>query len=179
MKDYLYCSWRVIFTHIKIMILSLIPGSVMFSGEIFSERVGFWYSVLFAGVYVMLIYSETYRIGELNAKTVSKQKPYAAKGFLISVPLVVISVVLTLIWHFSWMNAPDSKAVGTYIFRFIYMAWDFAFFGFAGMDRGYVSIIGYAVVLILPFISSGVGYLTGIHDFPIGIKLKQLMYKKK
>lgn len=143
---------------------------------------GYVFTALALVSYFLTIYS----CGERAAK--NDKKPYAdgvqdiRKCLYIPLLLILVNLVFAGIYKFTWVFGSDGNAISevwSVITNILSFAWFSVYGSLAGMDKGNLSVIGIACIIVLPILSYFPGYLAGIKGFDINEAVFGFMYEKK
>ena len=129
-------------------------------------------------IYFSSIYHEAYNIARQDKKRYTSEEPYLLKGFLLSVGVVVLTIILYIIYYLVWKHMSMSN-IWALISNIVYIIWTFAFNGIIGLKEGLMAWYGYIIVVFAPVIFSGLGYIAGLKNFDINEKLSKFVYEKK
>lgn len=90
--------------HVVVQLFSLALGPLVFY-IILGSRTG-WYimSAALSVAYAIWVYSTAYKIAGKDIKSYSQHKAYLAKGLVIAVPTLLITLILTLLYDFSFYH---------------------------------------------------------------------------
>lgn len=132
--------------------------------------------------YFLTIYQSANNAYLDDKKTISPLTPYAAKGFVLPLLLTAFSLVIVLLYKFAWAyGAVSEKAVEMWAVPLQILArlWTVPYHPFLGMDGGKLSLIGYIIIFLTPFIASGLGYFAAYKGFDLNEKIHGIAYEKK
>lgn len=167
-----------IFSTTLIFVLGIISAGAIYGENSFLLKV---FSVISLIIYFGMMYSEAYQIAQRDKKKYTAQEPYFLKGFLLPVGLTVITVLTYILYYFVWkymMSGPTFNFVG-WLLNMIFIIWTYVFNGIIGLGNGVMSWYGYIIVVFVPVIFSGIGYIAGLKDFDMNSKLSKFIYEKK
>ena len=173
---------KIIKSHIFSTILIFTLGIVS-AGSIYGENsfLLIVFSIISLIIYFGLMYSEAYQIAQMDKKKITEEKPYFLKGFLLPVGLTVITILTYILYYFVWkfmMNGPTFNLVG-WLLNMIFIIWTYVFNGIIGLSNGVMEWYGYIIVIFVPVLFSGIGYIAGLKDFDINSKLSKFVNEKK
>lgn len=175
--------WQIIKSHIFASIL-IFALAMFAAGAIYGKGSVslIIFSIISLFIYFIMIYGEAYNIAKSDKKSYTPQQPYILKGFLLPVGLGVLTVVLYLLHYYVWkyMSVNDSlTSITAAILNMPYIIWTYAFNGIIGLEKGIMSWYGYIIVIFVPMLFSGIGYIAGITNFDLTEKLSKYIYEKK
>lgn len=149
---------------------------------VFGTEVGkYLFAVLSLLIYAVVLYSDAYDIAKRDKKSYTKEEPYFYKGFLLPVLLSIVTVVLYIIYFLVWkyMAVDGVLNIPGVLLNMIFIIWSFAFNGIIGLGNGYMNWYGYIIVIAVPIIISGIGYIAGLKDFDLHSKISKFIYENK
>ena len=133
-------------------------------------------------IYFVIVYTEGYEIAKRDKKSYTKEEPYILKGFYLSWGITVITIILYASYYLVWkcMSVDGVLTeISAVLLNLPFVLWSYAFSGIIGLQKGFMHWYGYIVVIIIPIIFSGVGYIAGLKDFDITAKLSKYIYENK
>lgn len=172
----------VIWSHLYISLISAAFSLGAFWWFITQD---FWkelLSIVFTIIYFCVLYSKGSKIGKHDKRGYAQQKAYPAKGLVLSLSIVAITLLLLVLYKVSWNFMTIGGSISTYtgvFYNFIFIIWTFPFQGLMGISNGYIHWFGYFIIFIVPIISVSLGYLAGFHKFSIHDKVTSIVYEKK
>lgn len=175
---YLKTSSKALLWHVTAQFLCFCIGFIPFGALAAKYRiVDILVSVGMTAGYALFMYSKFYKVGERDTKSYAEEKPYALKGAVLSVLLLLVSLLLAVLYNASFSaNSWLVKFAGFFPMRF----WGYAYLAFIKAADGSVAPLFWALYFGVPFASSAFGYFSGMHRWELGYSFfKNLVYKKK
>ena len=129
-----------------------------------------------------MLYSEAYAIATRDKKSYTNEEPYLLKGFLLPVGLTILTIILYVLHYAVWTYMSVDGAlmsITTWLLNMPYIIWTYAFNGIIGLEKGIMAWSGYIIVVFVPVIFSGFGYIAGLKGFDLTAKLSKYVYEKK
>ena len=182
-KHYFKICSKMTLLHIGTQIFSLILSLFVF-GVMLSAKAG-WYFMSFATsvYYAITVYSSAYKIADKDTKSYSEHKPYILKGLVITIPTILITLILTALYDFSFRHVfldYDVQMKTQFIIHNLFMGWDFTFEGFRIGAGASISIFYWILCYGLMPIASFLGYFAGMKHYDFGYKFfSAIVYKKE
>ena len=138
-------------------------------------------SYVIAAYYAITIYCEGYAYANDDLKTYSPLKGYGAKGFVLSLGIVVAIILTWVFFKISWMIAPitDKFIASTFIANALYIIFTGPFMYFVNVQSGSANLYGQLAALFVPVICTAWGYFDGYRKKDISGFLSKFMYEKK
>lgn len=152
------------------------------AGVVFGTKIGNCIFTVFALlIYFVVLYSEAYDIAKRDKKSYTQEVPYFAKGFLLPIGLSVVTVILYIMYFFVWkfMAVDGALDIVGVLLNMVFIIWSFAFNGMIGIEKGFLQWYGYIIVIFVPIIISGLGYIAGLKDFDLHSKFSKFVYENK
>lgn len=139
------------------------------------------YSCIFTCIYIGMMYTKCYKVASHDLKGYAQTKAYPAKGIVLILPVLAVTLILDVVRVILWKYAADSVmsqrlmriAVNT-----VFIVWDFAFNGIMAVDKEYVSLAGRIAIYGVPLLSAWAGYYAGYKRFDIVEKILPFIYEK-
>lgn len=171
--------FKIIKAHFAASILIFI-FALMLSGALYGENKIplVIFSVISILMYFLLLYTEAYGIARQDNKRYTAEEPYMLKGFLLSIGVVILTIVLYVIYYFMQKYMP-AASIPTLISGTVYIVWTYPFNEIIGLSKGVMAWYGYIIVVFVPVLLSGLGYIAGLKNFDISEKLSKFIYEKK
>ncbi len=173
---------KIIKSHIFSTILIFILG-IASAGAIYGENsfLLIIFSIISLIIYFAMIYGEAYQIAQHDKKKITKEEPFFLKGFLLPIGLAIITILAYVLYYFVWkfMMVGTTFSLVAWLLNMIFIVWTYAFNGIIGLGNGVMSWYGYIIVIFVPVIFSGIGYIAGLKDFDMNSKLSKYIYEKK
>lgn len=173
---------KIIKSHIFSTILIFMLGIVS-AGSIYGENsfLLIVFSIISLIIYFGMMYSEAYEIAKSDKKKTTREEPFFLKGFLLPIGLAIITILAYVLYYFVWkfMMGGTTFSLGAWLLNMIFIFWTYAFNGIIGLGNGVMSWYGYIIVIFVPVLFSGIGYIAGLKDFDINSKLSKFIYEKK
>ncbi len=132
--------------------------------------------------YFLSIYSAASTAYLDDKKTISPLTPKPAKGLILPLMLTVFSLICLLLYKFAWTHGiteSGSLELWAIPLNVLALLWVAPYQPFLGMVQGSLSLCGYLIVFLTPFVASGLGYFAAFHDFDLNAKVHSLAYEKK
>lgn len=143
-------------------------------------------SIIYASVgilgYFLSIYSTAGSYVSCDKMPSSKLSPHPAKGFILPVILTAVSLVIILFYKLAWAygsNGTSVTEIWSFIANALMLIWVAPYQPFVGLSAGNITTIGYLIILVLPYIASGLGYLATYKGFDLSEKVRNIAYEKK
>lgn len=180
-KHYLKVCLKMTSAHVVVQLFSLALGPLVFY-IILGSRTG-WYimSAALSVAYVIWVYSTAYKIAGKDIKSYSQHKAYIAKGLVIAVPTLLITLILTLLYDFSFYHQfadYDMQMRFEFIVRNVFMGWNFSFEGFRSAADGTVRMLYWVLCYAMMPVFSFLGYWAGMNRYEFGYNFfSKLVYK--
>ena len=140
------------------------------------------FAVISLVVYFIFMYLEGYDIAKCDKKSYTKEEPYILKGFYLSWGVTLITVILYFVEYLVWKHMSVDGVlteIWAVIFNAPFVLWSYAFSPIIGLQKGFMHWYGYVVVIIVPILFLGVGYIAGLKDFDMMAKLSKHIYENK
>lgn len=186
MRDSMKITVPYQFVHILLAHLGAVSVAFVF------QTVAFWYfigtkgckevlAIVFSAIYAGMIYHSSRKLSLLDHKSYTPLKPSVLKGTMFGVNVAVITLVLFVLWKLAWINSADETGlVGVgLVINFIFSFWTFPYYGILGASNGEITIIGGAVMLIVPILASTAGYLAGKYKLDLLDVIERFSYEKE
>lgn len=167
--------------HIFISALAAVFGIGAFWWFLTQRASNVLYSCIFTCIYFGMMYSKCHKTASHDLKGYAGTKAYAAKGAVLAVPVVCVSLILDLAHLWVWKYFSDTTgltSVPAVICNTLFILWNFAFNGIMAIERSHVSAAGRILIYAVPVISAFCGYFAGYKRFFISEKLMPFMYEK-
>lgn len=116
------------------------------------------------------------KTGMHDHKSYSKTKPFAPKGFMLALPILVLNLIFWLIFKFSWS---DNASLISVLAKLIFYAWTFPFTAFVYTDKASMHLLCHMLLYLLPILSLGIGYFTGYKKWEVYKLLDSITFEKK
>lgn len=173
---------RIVKAHLLSTLLTFVLAMIAASA-VYGTKIGMIiFAVISIFIYFAMVYAEGYEIAKCDKKSYTKEKPYTLKGFYLSWGVIVITIILYVIYYLVWKYM-SVEGVLTEILpvllNSLFVLWSYAFSGIIGLQEGFMNWYGYILVIVLPVVFSGIGYIAGLKDFDITIKLSGYIYENK
>ena len=167
-----------IFSTILIFVLGLVSAGALYGENSFLLTI---FSIISLIIYFGMIYSEAYEIANHDKKKFTSEEPFFLKGFLLPIGLTIITVLTYALYYFVWkfMMGGTAFNLGAWLLNMIFIVWTYAFNGIIGLSHGVMEWYGYIIVIFVPVLFSGIGYIAGLKGFDINSKLSKFIYEKK
>ncbi len=132
-------------------------------------------------VYALNIYSGAYSYAADDLKTYSPLKPYASKGFVLSLGIVIAIALSWIFYIVSWQIAPiaDKLIPSTVIANLIYIILTGPFMQFVNVQGGSANLWGQIAAIIIPVALSAKGYYDGYKKKDLFKFINKFVYEKK
>lgn len=183
LKHYSKVCFKMTGAHVITQVFSLALGPLVFY-IILGNQIG-WYvmSAVLSVSYAMMIYSTAYKIADKDIKSYSQHKAYRAKGLLLPVPTLLLTLIMTLLYDFSFYHEfadYDLQMKLEFFVRNLFIGWDFTFEGFRTAADGSISIFYWLLSFLMMPVFSFLGYWAGMNRYEFGYQFfSRLVYKKE
>lgn len=167
---------RILISHIKISFFLLLMFGVFLINLWTLNIARKILCIIVPLIYALSIGAEANKSATHDYKSYSKTKPFALKGFLLPVPILVFSLVFWVIFKFSWIDTQNLISV---LVKLIFYMWTFPFTSFAYLDKASMHIACHLLIYLLPFLASGIGYFTGYKKWDLYKLLNSITFEKK
>lgn len=127
---------------------------------------------------VVSMYTSGTKIALDDKKPYTPAKPNALKGLILPIFITAISSVLLIGYHYAWAGGSPSGFLPIAI-NAVSMLWFSMLRPLAVMQRGFVPLYGYFILLLLPHIATFLGYLSGKNNFYITKFFKPFIYEHR
>ena len=104
------------------------------------------------------------------------------KCLYIPALLVAVNLLFVLIYKLTWVLGGDGVSIQkmwAVVNNILSFAWFSVYGVLTGMDKGNLSVMGYIIIFLLPYISYFLGYFAGVKKFDISEHFTGFMYEKK
>lgn len=167
-----------IFSTILIFVLGIVSAGALYGENSFLLTV---FSIISLIIYFGMMYSEAYGIAQHDKKRITSEEPFFLKGFLLPVGLTIVTILTYVLYYFVWkfMMGGITFSLGAWLLNMVFIIWSYAFNGIIGLNNGIMEWYGYIIVIFVPALFSGIGYIAGLKDFDINSKLSKFIYEKK
>lgn len=150
---------------------------------LWSTAVGGWIFTLIAAIsYFFSIYFCGERAAKNDAKPYIEGEQDMKKCFYIPSLLIAVNLLFLLIYKLTWVlgsNGESIQKIWAVVTNILSFAWFSVYGVLTGMDKGNLSVAGYIIIFLLPYISYFLGYLAGVKKFDISEHFARFMYEKK
>lgn len=156
------------------------------------QTVAFWYfigtkgckeilAIVFTAIYAGMMYHSVRKLSLLDHKNYTPLKPNLLKGVMFGVSITVLTLALFALWKFSWANCSDETGLTGMgmIINFVFSFWTFPYYGILGASNGEITILGAAVMSIVPILATTTGYLAGKHKLDLLDVIERFSYEKE
>ncbi|MBR4720323.1 MAG: hypothetical protein IK057_01035 [Clostridia bacterium] len=143
---------------------------------------GLIYSSVSAVFYSIMMYSVGYSVAKNDKKSYAKLTPFAYKGALISLGLLILNILTAILYRMSWTFGSSGGSLTNLwavIGNVFTLFWFSPYMNLLSLDNGNMSVCGYLIIVFLHTVMCFLGYLAGYKNFDISAKLKFLFYEKK
>lgn len=168
---------KIIKSHLIANICIFILEMLMIEAVHATKAGGCFFSVFALLVYFVVLFSDAYNIAEQDKKSYTAEEPYFCKGFLLAIGLTVVTAILYLVYYYVW-HGYSTTNVG-FLLNMVFRIWVSAFRTFIGLENAFMQWYGYIVVIVVPIIFSGIGYIAGLKGFDLHSKLLKFVYENK
>ncbi len=132
--------------------------------------------------YFFSVYNSGFDAASDDKKSCSLLKSKWYKGIFLPVLLTAFNILITIIFKCSWTFGTTDGYISngwSLTGNILAIMWFSPYKTIGGIERGNIELLGYIIMLILPYIASFLGYLAGYKNFDIYGKLNSLAYEKK
>ena len=164
---------------IFIFLLAMIGAGAIYGKHAIILKI---FSIIALLIYFTILYSEAYSIASRDKKSYTSEEPYLLKGFLLPIGLTILTILLYILHYAVWkyMSVDGGLiSIKTLLLNMPYIIWTYAFNAIIGLEKGIMAWYGYIIVVFVPVIFSGVGYIAGLKNFDLVAKLSKYIYEKK
>lgn len=173
---------RIVKSHIITSVIMFIIG-LFAAVAVFGTTLGMIiFTIISMLIYFVITYAEAYDIAKRDKKKITKEEPYFCKGFLLPLLMIAITVILYIGYYISWTYLKDARGILgiiRWILHFVFLVWSFPFNIILNPSKGLLNWYGYIVIILVPVIFSGIGYIAGLKDFDISVKMSKFIYESK
>ncbi len=173
---------RLIKTHTYVAFFTFVFGMLFLASIVTTKTGGFIFSLLATLIYFFAIYNTSFDICKQDKKSYTKTMPHKLKGLVLPVGVLAVSILLYLLYIISWNFISIGKeliSVTAWINNILFIMWSFMYNSFINLYQGNMSLFGYIIIAVLPFVASALGYYAGYVDFDINEKFLKMVYEKK
>lgn len=138
--------------------------------------------ILFMLIYGALIYYRGKKAAQADMKSYSVLKPSLKRGALLGVSIAAASLILFAADKVVWLCFSDGGVLTNAFAKTVnavFVIWNVPYYGFLGDGAGVVTPLVFVLMLVVPIISSLLGYFAGIKGINIFEKFNASMYEKK
>lgn len=183
LTHYLKVCFKMTYAHIKAQLFCLLLGPMVFYIILGSQTGWYIMDIVLSAVYAIMIYSAAYKIADKDIKSYSKHKAYAAKGIVLPVATLAITLVLTFLYDFSFKHVfadYDTQMKAQLVLQSLFKGWNFTFDAFRIGQNGTVSLLYWILSYVFMPVFSFFGYWAGMNRYEFGYKFfSKLVYKKE
>ena len=144
----------------------------------YSSRIGMIiFLIIKLFIYFSVVYAEAYKIAIHDKKSYTKEEPYFYKGFLLPIGLTIITAILYIVYYLAWKHMSiDGSFVSIVpvLLNVPFVIWSYPFSSIIGLEKGFMEWYGYIIVVAIPVIFSGIGYIAGLKEFDINSVISKL-----
>lgn len=173
--------FAVFFRHIFVSALAAIFGIGAFWWFLTQRVSNIVYSCIFTCIYFGMMYSKCNKQAVHDLKGYAQTKAYPAKGAVLALPVLAVTLVLDIVRFLMWKYFSDDaglNSVPAVICNTVFILWNFAFNGIMAIQKSHISLPGHILIYTMPLLSASCGYFAGYKRFCISEKLMPFMYEK-
>lgn len=173
--------WSVFWTHLYVIIISVIFGFGAFWWFLAQDVWKTLYSVIFMAVYAGALYCKAHRVATHDLKGYAQTKCYPAKGLVLGLVIAGSTFILWCIYRLIWVTNPGESLVGVWrsLYNGFFICYTFIYNGIMVPYKGGMFWYAHIVIYALPVISAGLGYYAGYKKFNLYDRLLPFMYERK
>lgn len=126
------------------------------------------------------MYTKCHKIAAHDLKGYAETKAYPAKGAVLAVPVIAVTLILDLLRLLVWRYYSDESgltSIPAVICNTAFILWNFAFNGIMAIEKSHISVLGHIFIYIIPVLSAFCGYFAGHKKFCITEKMMPFMYE--
>ncbi len=127
--------------------------------------------------YASVVYVKTNEIAVYDGKPYTKLNHDIKKPFLWAGIIIAITYILYFLFVLLWKNGSDVPAWIRGIITFLFNFWTMPYFGIAGAAKGEIMWYSHIFFILLPVLSTVLGYMAGMKKIYIGKYFKKIMYE--
>ena len=136
---------------------------------------------IFTVVYAFLIYDRAHKFAAFDAKSYTPLQPELKWGLVWGVCIAGITAAAIVIYRLNWMFFSVDGAmtnIFSIIINLMFNLWTAPYFGFISDTNGIIPIFAMILMIVVPIISSVLGYFAGMKHFDIIAALDSLTVEK-
>lgn len=144
------------------------------------------FSVICMIIYFCTLYTRGERCAKQDRRSVSKQKPYALKGVVLSLGISAVTLLLWALFRVTWSFMVIDGSISGYsgvVYNFAFIIWTFCCNGFMSLYQGGMHWYMHIVIYALPALALGLGYFAGFKSFSVADRVSgyaaKRMYEKE
>lgn len=169
---------KIVLSHLKV--LGIIFLVFYFMGIAFwaiHDVVTTIMEILILVVYVGFMASAANGCAAYDLKDYSKTKAFPLKGFLLSVPIVLLNLAM---WGaLQWVHVTQLSDTVKNVIQTVFFVWTVPYNFFLKPDGASVRVIGQILMYAVPFVTIGVGYFAGYKRWDIYKRLDKIVFEQK
>lgn len=133
--------------------------------------------ILILVVYVIFMASAGKTCAVNDMKKEAKTKAFAAKGVVLAIPVAVLNFAM---WGaLQLVHAGQLSEIAKNVMQTIFFVWTVPYNIFLKPNGAQVRIIGQLLMYIVPFLTVGIGYISGIKQWDVYEKLDKVVFEQK
>lgn len=133
--------------------------------------------ILIFVVYIGIMASAGNACATYDLKQYSKTKPFAIKGILLAIPVVLLNLGM---WGaLQWVHGANMSVTIKNIMQTVFFVWTVPYNFFLKPDGPSVRLIGQIMMYAVPFITIGAGYFAGYKRWDVYAKLDKIVFEQK
>ena len=172
----------VLLTHLYTALITLVFGLGAFWWFLAQDKWKQLYAVICSIIYLCVMYTKGEKIAKQDKRTVSVTRPYPMKGFVISLSITAVTLILWLLFRMTWsFMVIDGNIWGWsgVVYNAAFVVWTYFCNGLMNIDGGHIEGYMYIVLVLLPAVGLGLGYFAGYKGFLLTEYAAKNMYEKE
>ncbi|MCH5184815.1 MAG: hypothetical protein J1F64_01690 [Oscillospiraceae bacterium] len=172
----------VFLRHMFVSALAVVFGLGAFWWLLTQRMTNVLYSCVFICIYFGMMYAKCSRIAGHDLKGYAQTKAYPAKGIVLILPVLAVTLLLDIVRLAVWKAAATERgleSIGALACNTAFILWNFTFNGVMAIERDSVSFAGHTAIYAVPLVSAFLGYFAGYKKFVITEKLLPFIYEKE
>ncbi len=140
-------------------------------------------AAIFTFVYAILIYSMAHKLAGFDRKSYTPLKPSLKWGFLWGVVISATIAVAVILFKLNWLIFSVDMAMNnvfSIIYNLLFYIWTAPYYGFIISESGgNIQLFVIVLMLAVPIVASTLGYLAGMNNFELIVKLDSMTVEKQ
>ncbi len=170
----------VFWTHLYVMIISVIFGFGAFWWFLAQHTWKIVYSVIFMTIYFCALYTKAHTVAAHDLKGYAQTKSYPAKGIVMGGIISASTFVFWILYRIVWSMSGAGGLLGVWksLYNGFFLCYTFIYNGIMSPYKGGMFWYAHIVIYALPPIAAGLGYFASYKKFNIYEKLLPFMYER-